>query len=175
MNSPFPLELEQEVRRHYRGLCGNCGSDHKPAPRLILPREQGGNFVLGNATLLCRACDMRAVSPQTPPERRPINLWVSHALHEWIRTVSGNGSTLVRSLVELYLSGPPERFDDLPYYQDLGTDTRLFVYVRAASYEAFRQRVTDQGLTLTDGVTGLLTMYRREGLALPVPIQQETP
>lgn len=155
-----------EARANNRNRCANCGGTHKLAVYLIVPAEAGGLEIASNATLLCRACKLaQGAVQQNPDASSPhlINLWASRALHTWLTTQTRfrSASALARYLMELYLHRP-ETFDDLAFYQEAGADVRVNVWVEKPVYDAFKAKVTSEGLTVTDALKNLLRMYQCE-------------
>ena len=152
--------FDAQVREEFGGRCGNCGSDDKCRAKLIVPESQGGTKVVTNAMWICRGCEL-GTGPAALPERQLVNLFVSPELHGQILALVGNGnaSSVARHLIGLFLEGPPERFDDLGYYQDAGTSTRLYVHVDRGTYPEFRARTKAMGLTVTAALIGLFRLY----------------
>jgi len=173
--------MAEEIERHLwsqavfdaaRGLCANCGSEHKVSPRLVVPEEVGGKRLLSNSVLLCRACELasNASSGRSDQDRRLINIWVSTRLYERLqeRRDQGHASSmaaLVRYLMGKYVA-QQSRFDDLASYQDAGADVRLNLWVDADLYATFKTLVDAQGLTVTSALKGLFCMYEAEASPL---------
>jgi hypothetical protein len=146
-----------------RGRCANCGSDDRVQVKMIVPEDAGGVMVVSNGTAHCRACELaHAVVTQKkkPDADHPVNFWLSRGLYDQVKAYNGFSSTssLVRFLVDRF-AAEPSRFDDLPLYQDEGCDVKINAWVPPASYEVFKELVTERGLTVTDALKCLLKMY----------------
>jgi hypothetical protein len=156
-----------------KGLCANCGSEHKVSPRLIVPEDVGGKRTLKNSVVLCRACEL--ASSATPKKvgeqgRRLVNIWVSVRLYDRLQERKDKGHTgsmgaLVRYLMSKYVA-EQTRFDDIAQYQDNGADVRLNVWVDADLYATFKTLVDDAGLTVTSALKSLFCMYEAEATPL---------
>jgi hypothetical protein len=167
---------EKEVREAGKDRCGNCGSDdHHVRVRMIVPVEAGGQYVVGNGMLLCRACDLTLdlTTRHTEPvrDKRPVNFWVSRQLFHRLQTGSSKTSFrssagLLRFLMSKYVLDP-ERFDDLgSYVQDSGMDVKVSVWVEADIYGRFKELTTKNGFTVTDALKGLISMFEAEAAVL---------
>jgi hypothetical protein len=100
-------------------------------------------------------------------KKRPINLWVSRGFHERLLASleAPHGfksmSSLIRYLIEFY-NADEDQFDDLEQYQDAGSEVKINVWVGRAAYTEFRERLRRRGLTVTDAIKGLVSMYLAE-------------
>ena len=163
----------QTVLEAAKGLCANCGSEHKASPRLIVPEAVGGKRTLKNSVVLCRACELASgMAPKKIGEddRRLVNIWVSDRLYQTLQKRKDEGHTasmgaLVRFLMSQYVANQP-RFDDINQYQDSGADVRLNVWVDADLYASFKTLVDRQGLTVTSALKSLFCMYEAEASPL---------
>jgi len=163
----------QTVLEAAKGLCANCGSEHKASPRLIVPEAVGGKRTLKNSVVLCRACELASgMAPKKIGEdgRRLVNIWVSDRLYQTLQKRKDEGQTasmgaLVRFLMSQYVANQP-RFDDISQYQDSGADVRLNVWVDADLYATFKTLVDRQGLTVTSALKSLFCMYEAEATPL---------
>lgn len=163
----------QGVLEAAKGLCANCGSEHKVSPRLIVPEAVGGKLTLRNSVVLCRACELASgMAPKKVGEegRRLVNIWVSDRLYQKLQERKDKGHTasmgaLVRFLMAQYVANQP-RYDDLSQYQDSGSDVRLNVWVDADLYASFKTLVDRQGLTVTSALKSLFCMYETEASPL---------
>lgn len=165
---------EVEVREHAKGLCANCGSDDRCEVRMVVPEAAGGQLVLGNGILLCRACDLTmdltARYAEPVVRKRPVNFWVSHALYTRLHNGSEKTSFrsmagLIRFLMTKYVLDP-NRFDDLSQYQESGTDVKVNVWVEDDMYLRFKELVDRHGLTVTSALKGLIGMFESEAAIL---------
>lgn len=160
----MPLEdWETAVKDANRNCCSNCGGVDHLKVKMIVPEEVGGRRVLPNGTLLCWSCDVAADSAIKKADGkagRPVNLWVSRPMHERVKNYNGftSISSLVRYLISKYIA-EEDRFDDLEQYQDSGRDIKLNVWVDSKQYEIFKCLVDKRGVTITDSIKSLLTMY----------------
>jgi hypothetical protein len=155
-----------------RGLCANCGSEHKVSARLIVPVEAGGKTIPGNIVVLCRACELAsgyALKQISEKSRRLVNIWVSHRLYKSLLVRKERGvssiSSLVRFLMAQYVA-TQSRFDDITQYQDGGSDVRLNIWVDADLYQSFKTLVDRQGMTVTSALKSLFCMYEAEAIPL---------
>ena len=156
-----------------KGLCANCGSEHKVFPRLIVPEAAGGKRTLKNSVVLCRACELASsAAPNRVGDegRRLVNIWVSNRLYKALQKQRDKGQTasmgsLVRFLMSKYVA-EQSRFDDLNQYQDSGTDVRLNIWVDTALYGTFKTLVDRQGMTVTSALKALFCMYEAEASPL---------
>lgn len=156
-----------------KGLCANCGSEHKVSPRLIVPQDAGGKLTLSNSVVLCRACELASsAAPKKVGEqgRRLVNIWVSNRLYGRLQERRDAGHTesmgsLVRFLMSKYVADQT-RFDDIGQYQDSGADVRLNVWVDADLYATFKTLVDRSGLTVTSALKSLFCMYEAEATPL---------
>ena len=163
----------QLVMEAARGLCANCGSEHKVSPRLIVPQDVGGKLTKANSVALCRACELASnLSPKRVGEedRRLVNIWVSERLYKRLQDRKSEGQTqsmgaLVRYLMSKYVA-EQSRFDDLAQYQDQGADVRLNVWVDAPLYATFKTMVDGQNMTVTSALKSLFCMYEAEASPL---------
>lgn len=158
------------VMERSRNVCGNCGGDVRLQVHFVVPIEAGGSYVDTNGYVLCRGCEMarEAANKRSDSERRPINFWVSHHLYSLLDrlTQPGNRFTsmggLIRYLISFYCTSPT-RFDDLPNYQDRGTDSKVNAWVAHDAYTAFKAMVDARGMTVTDALKGLILLYAEQG------------
>jgi len=163
---------EFEVLEKNNNRCCNCGGVYKVAVRMVVPVEIGGFLTDSNGILLCRACelaiDAHSYSQTRSEQRKPINFWVSSSLYNCIQTSlqSKNSfdsmGSMVRYLISKY-SEDPDRFDDLNQYQNKGADLKVNVWVDADKYLIFKHIVEKNGATVTDVLTGLISLYETEG------------
>lgn len=173
-----PEELDQKlwagaVLDAARGVCANCGSDHKVSPRLIVPQDVGGKLTLSNSVVLCRACELASnAAPKRIGERdrRLVNIWVSRRFYDRLQQRRDSGQTesmgaLVRYLMSKYVA-EQSRFDDLAQYQESGADVRLNLWVDAALYTTFKALVDNRGMTVTSALKALFCMYEAEATPL---------
>lgn len=163
----------REVWDAHGGRCAGCGSDDHLKEQLVVPEDAGGRRVLANSTLLCRCCEMaRAAAAKA---RRaggdvqvPINVWISRPLYDSLRSAlrdRGGFSSmggLVRFMMGLLVEDP-ERFEDLANYQDRSSEVKINLWVDEALYARFKAVLADRGMTVTDGVKGLVLLYVSEG------------
>lgn len=156
------------VLEHYRSRCSNCGGTERVTVLAHVPFEAGGTRAVSNGFTLCRTCELvtRSVQEGKSGDRRPINFWISRALDRSLSELVEGGKSqfrsigsLVRSLIEVYLHDP-ERFDDLEFYQDAGSDVKVNAWVDAEQYDRFREVVLQQGLTMTDVLKALIMQFR---------------
>lgn len=163
----------EHVMEAAKGLCANCGSEHKVSPRLVVPEAVGGKRTLKNSVVLCRACELAAgmATKQVGESgRRLVNIWVSTRLYKSLqaRRDKGNASSmgaLVRFLMGKYVA-EQSRFDDIGQYQDSGADVRLNIWVDSDLYATFKTLVDRQGLTVTSALKSLFCMYETEASPL---------
>lgn len=162
--------FEQRVREAAKDRCSNCGGEDRTRVSLIVPVQAGGQYVVSNAVLLCRPCELAAESfsrGRHEQARRILNFWVSRKLYDRIQKgiETRNGfnsvSSLVRYLMSKYVTDE-ERFNDLGQYQDAGADVKINVWVDIDAYATFKQLVDKQGMTVTDAVKSLIMMYETE-------------
>ena len=158
--------LEALVRESGRDRCANCGGADRIRVRLIVPESVGGRVVPQNAVLLCRACEMAAesASPASTEDRRLVNFWVSQRLYDAVQKYVGSGrgfrsqGALVRYLITKFVTDA-DRFDDLPQYQDQGSEVKINVWVGRDIYSRFKVLVDRRGMTVTASLRALLRMY----------------
>lgn len=162
-----PPTFEQQVYEKYKNRCANCGGDHKLAVKMVVPEEAGGQQVVSNGVLVCRACEMatEAAARGDESQRRPVNFWVSRKLYNRMQNGmrSNHGlksmGALVRYLMSMYVTDP-NRFDDLDRYQDgSSSDVKINVWVPNDQYETFKNLVNVRGLTVTDAVKSMIQMF----------------
>lgn len=163
-----PPSFEQQIWEKHKSQCANCGGQHKLRVKMIVPAEAGGQEVVSNGVLICRACEMAtdaAARPGSEGLRRPINFWVSRRLYNrmqnGMRTHHGFKSmgALIRYLMSMYVTDA-NRFDDLDRYQDAATgDVKINVWVPTDQYETFKHLVNVRGLTVTGAVKSLIQVY----------------
>jgi uncharacterized protein (DUF1778 family) len=154
---------EQTVLEYHRCRCANCGSKDKIRPQLVVHEEAGGQRVLSNSTVLCRACEMAqdVVNRHDPSEaQRPVNFWVSRTLYDKVKSFEGFSSTssLVRYLMRKFVD-EQLMFEDLEFWQDQGSDVKINVWVDPETYDLFKKAVNNKGMTVTDALKSLLCMY----------------
>lgn len=158
-------DWEKLVLSRHRSTCANCGGSDKVRPRLIVPEENGGKFVLTNGVALCRACDMVSELKSKPDdEKRPVNIWISSDLHRWLKAfVEDAGfasiSGFVRNLLEVF-NDSPDRFEDLDLYQDDGSDVKLNLWLSKPAFDRFKQELDERGMTITDGIKSLMKLHQ---------------
>jgi hypothetical protein len=155
------------------GRCSNCGSDDRLKARMIVPEESGGQRVVSNGTLLCRTCELAMViaakrpSPASGERTRPINFYVSSALHSKLKNGLAQDygfrsvSALVRFLMGKFVADSA-RFDDVGLYQEEGSDVKVNVWVERDMYANFKAITDREGTTVTGTLKGLLRMYEAE-------------
>lgn len=163
----FRLWVER-VRDSSGGVCANCGSAHRLKVCMVVPQKAGGQLRVSNGVVLCRACEMAGdtvVGSSTKGARsRPINFYMSRPLlgrmEEGLAVRNGFASkaALVRYLMRKFVADA-DRFDDLRLYQDVGADTKINVWVDGLLYAAFKERVAERGMTVTQALKGLIMMY----------------
>lgn len=177
LRKPTPAEIKSqwilEVFERYNNKCSNCGAEYSLHARMIVPEEAGGKYVVENGVVLCRVCEMAASASLHAKtkgrERRPINVWISRALHGKLQNAltERNGfssmGSLVRSLMQMMVEEQGQ-FDDLSNYQDQGSDVKINVWVDTEVYDDFKKIVGDQNLTVTDAIKGLIMMYEGEAV-----------
>lgn len=162
---------ESRVWQRCQSRCANCGEEQRLKVRMIVPLAAGGQLRPSNGILLCRACEMAGEAVQDRPGRskrdtepRPINFYVSRGLSgrvaHGLKTRNGfhTKASLVRYLMRKYVEDE-SRFDDLEAYQDDGSHTKINVWVDGVLYRSFKQRVNNRGMTVTQALKGLITMY----------------
>jgi len=161
---------EREVRVRAQNKCSNCGSDDRLRVHMIVPLEAGGHFVESNGVLLCRTCDMaKDFSPGVKSGRWPVNIWVSRRLYDRIQETIQvkNGvksmSSLARYLISKYITDE-DSFDDLEQYQESGNDVKINVWVDKDKYETFQVLLKRRGMTVTDALKALITVWHGEGV-----------
>ena len=157
------------VREQYRGRCSNCGGEERVTVLAHVPLDAGGTLAVSNGYTLCRTCEMVSRSAHegvvSKGARRPINFWVSRVLDKNLdELVHGKSrftsiGSLVRALIEVYLNDP-DRWDDLEFYQDDGSDVKINAWVDDGQYEQFRDGVMRRGLTVTDVLKALIMQFR---------------
>jgi len=158
------------VLERSRNVCGNCGGDVRLEVHFVVPLEAGGSYVDTNGYVLCRGCEMarEAANKRSNSERRPINFWVSSYLYSLLDRLTQPGNrftsmgSLIRYLISFYCMSP-SRFDDLPNYQDRGTDSKVNAWVANDAYTAFKAMVDARGMTVTDALKGLILLYAEQG------------
>ena len=160
----MPDDFHHDVSRFFGGRCSNCGSDDRCRPKLVVPVESGGHRVVTNAAFLCRACNfLLGGQPKIRNiDKQCINLWVSEDLHNWTQRHPrfDSGSALVRHVIDLYMEGGAERFDDLALYQDRDPALRLFVWTERSAYDLFQRKVRESGQTVTSILISLLLLFQ---------------
>ncbi len=157
----------------FRNQCGNCGSEDHLRVKMVVPEEAGGQFVESNGVCLCRTCEIATdtTRPSSEDSRRPINFWVSKALHEDLLARAQGTSfksmaSLIRYLMTKFVE-EPDRFDDLSNYQDTpDSDLKINVWVEKGMYATFKILVDGRGMTVTDALKALIKLYQVEGPAL---------
>lgn len=155
----------------YRDKCSGCGSDMNIAVHMIVPEVAGGKYEVDNGVVLCRTCEMARAAVEQGKDRknkrRPANVWISRRLYARMQT-SLHGSKGFRSMGSLVrfmmdsLVADPSRFQDLKNYQDSGSDVKINIWVNIAAYDKFKEIVSNNGLTVTDAIKGLILMYETE-------------
>lgn len=153
------------LERHHHA-CGNCGSTDRVQVHFSVPLAAGGTLAVTNGYVLCRACEMACEIAKKPSgaARRPINFWVSKHLYDLLDSLTAPGRRfssmggLIRYLITLYTTSPG-RFDDLPNYQDRGTDMKVNAWVDRDAYETFKALLDTCGVTVTDALKGLILLY----------------
>lgn len=172
-------DFEHSVREHYGKRCSNCRCLDEGRCRVLLavPVEAGGQRTITNAMFLCRTCEFNLgtvgregrVGLPEKGQKVLLNFWVSSRLHEWVQahTRFAGGSSMARHLMGVYTASAPERFNDLSFYQDSGTEVRLFVWADRTVYDAFKARASAQGLTVTDAIISLVLLYQSSCLESP--------
>ena len=168
-------EWIEAVLEAAQGKCANCGSDHKVSPRLIVPEDVGGRRTLSNSVVLCRACELAsgALPKRTGSgENRLVTVWISKALYDGLhrRVQSGHAKSigaLIRYLMHKYVA-EQLRFDDLPTLPALDSvqAVRLNVWVDAEAYQTFKAAVNSSGLSVTDSIKALCSLYDSEAAPL---------
>lgn len=152
-----PVRLEDD-------RCANCGNTEFLAHRMVVPKEIGGNDVPTNYILLCKACEFAASLCTRSDPCRAVNVYLSRELFESVRSTIAvrNGhasiSSLARFLVASYMKDQ-DYYEDVSLYQDEGTDVRANMWLDGDIYDDFKQKVYQQGMTVTQVLKGLLRMY----------------
>lgn len=159
----IPLKTwEAAVFTKYLNLCSGCGGQTRLAARLVVEEEHGGRRTLANSTLLCILCDVARTSVGVAPTRGldlQVSRRVSDLIHSWPeRKVFPGMSGGLRQLMELYVASPG-RFADLAFYQDGEAEAQINFRLDTKLYEAFRDLVQAQGLSVRAALAGLVMAY----------------
>ncbi len=158
-----------KVLERSKGVCGNCGGDVRLQVHFVVPPEAGGALVETNGYVLCRGCELtrEIANKRSASMRRPINFWVSRHLYDLLDKLTQPGrrftsmGELIRYLISFYLTSPT-RFDDLPNYQDRGTDSKVNAWVAQDAYESFKSMLDERNMTVTDALKGLILLYAEQ-------------
>lgn len=137
--------------------CQNCGSASYVRPRYLFEE------VPKNSIPLCRRCDIRLELGKLSPSegnRSPVSFWISEPLYKGIRSSLGKSSlsTVARVLIKKFVEDPT-RFSDLSFYQDKSGEVKINFLVDRTVYERFKEICRDKGMTATDAIRSLLTLY----------------
>lgn len=147
--------------------CCNCGvgPEARLRVRMVIPIEAGGQFVIDNGVVLCRACDMARAAwrgrREVPGVKRPLTCCLSRELYDQVLTrVVGEGgfsslTALVGYLVRQFVTDS-QRYEDVTSYPDKGQDVKIAVWVEANDYEAFKRVCAGRLMTVTACIKGLL-------------------
>lgn len=147
------------------GGCVNCGRTSRIAACFVIPPDAGGTLRVQNGVTLCRDCRIAAEGsrffPQRIDNKTPINFLVSKNLHRCVHAYVRNGSrfgsvsALLRAMISSFIT-QPELYEDLPMWQDRGSDVKVNGWVDGVQYEVFRQMCKDRGISYTDAFKSLL-------------------
>ena len=160
-----PKTWEEQVRSYFRNACSGCGATESLEPTLVVPKRSGGQETIQNSALLCRKCvfnkALESVEQGSNEPERLINFWVSSSLYEWMQNAPRFKSmgAMVRFLMTQYVLHE-KQYEDIEQYQDVGTDTKVNVWVYQDIYENFKALIDKRGMTITDAFKALLKRYQ---------------
>jgi len=163
-----------EVYERYDHKCASCGTTELLKPQLIVPESRGGQRVITNGVLLCRACTVAKTTQGTAlsglkGNARPVNLWVSRELFTrldaYVRQAAArqrgltSRSALLRTIIEEYAANG-DRYLELLIEEP--NDVRINFWVDDELYLKFQSRATSEGLTVAGALRSLLVVYLTE-------------